>query len=234
MMHASFSTRTDDPAACVFCAELQPLGEPAQTGPEDLPVYARILAKNDGLFLMPTLGCFVKGYLLLSTVNHYVSLVACPDGIVGQVEHALERLRGHFRERMGSGMLFFEHGTVSDQTLSSASIFHFHIHLLPVNENLWERVGAQCRFRMLEIDSLARVRDIVRERGISAYFLLGDWDGRMYLADCSDTGFHSQFLREVLYGYYFGGSGSEAWNWRKAPFYEQMRQTKKLFSGVTL
>lgn len=234
MMHASSCTRGRETPPCVFCAELQPPETPLRTEPGDLPVYSRILAKNDALFVMPTLGCFVRGYLLLSTVDHYVSLASCPDDVVERVGGALDRLRGQFRERLGSGMLFFEHGTVSDRALSSASIFHFHLHLLPVNENLWERAGARCGFELLEIRSLGSVKPLVEERNMSAYFLLGDWDGRMYLADCSDGGFHSQFLREVLYAYYFGESEGEIWNWRKAPFFEQARQTKALFSGITL
>lgn len=218
---------------CVLCSEIRPqYGKNCQKGTCDI-LSSRILAKNDTLFLIPALGCFIKGYVLLSTLEHYVSLVNCPDPIVTQVDHTIRALRRAFKQRLKTSMIFFEHGTVDDSGLSAASVLHFHMHFLPAIEAFWEKAAEMHDFQLQEVDGIPCVKEFITSHKISAYFLLGDVDQKLYVVDCSRKRYPSQFLRKITYEFYCDASDKN-WDWRREPFYELMGQTKDAFLGIKL
>lgn len=218
---------------CVLCSEIKPKYEKdCQKGKCEI-LSSRILARNDALFLIPALGCFVKGYVLLSTVEHYISLVNCPDPIVTQIDRAIRVLHHTFKERLKTDMILFEHGTVDDSGLSAASVLHFHMHFLPATEAFWEKIAETYDFQLQEVEGIPYVKKFISAHKISAYFLLGDVDQKLYIVDCSNKKYPSQFLRRATYEFYCDVSDGN-WDWRKEPFYELMLQTKDVFTGIKL
>lgn len=194
---------------------------------------SRIFAKNNELCLFPTIGCFIKGYILLSTIQHYISLYNCPDETVFKINNTIKIIRNAFKIKMGTGMVFFEHGTVDDYSLSSASVSHFHMHFLPAHETIWDQINKKFNFSYHKLDNISDVKTIVNQFGIKSYLLFGDFNGDKYLIDCTKENFPSQFLRKVTYEYYYG-EGDNKWNWREFPFYETMMETIEVFTGIEI
>lgn len=217
---------------CNLCSELKE----QKTSPEVKRFFedSRIFAENENFCLFPTVGCFVKGYTLLATKEHYISLYNCPDDIVLDVKKTVGIISDQFKERFNSDMIFFEHGTVNDYNLSSASVCHFHMHFLPINESIWQKIKERYSFKYYEILDLTEVKSLVDKYKVDAYLLLGDIDKKIYLIDCTNEDFPSQFLRKVLYEYYYGKTEDEKWNWKRFPFYEIMEETLQAMDGMKL
>lgn len=222
---------------CALCKEFHDIHDiniqgPITTMKEYFP-ESRIIAEDDGLCLFPTVGCFVAGYTLLVPLHHYISLYNCPDDLVERIEQAFRTIRDAYKKLLKSDMIFFEHGTVDDQNLSSASVCHCHLHILPVHEELWDFVNDKCHFSYYKLASIKDVKKAVNEKKIASYFLFGDSDGSVYLIDCSKTSYPSQFLRKAVYEYYYGVDDGK-WDWKNYPYYDFMHETLKILSGVKI
>ena len=195
---------------------------------------SRIFAHNECLCVFPTVGCFIKGYILLATIEHYVSLYNCPDIVVSKIKNAIDIIRNNFVQKFNSGMVFFEHGTVNNYNLSPASVCHFHMHFLPINRSIWNDINKKYSFKYYRISNLSDVKDLINEHKIIAYLLFGDYDKQLYLIDCSKEDFPSQFLRKVMYEYYYGDATDDEWNWKIFPYYDIMVETMNILGGMKI
>ena len=219
---------------CSLCKELKS-GDSRQF-PEIKKYFeiSRIFAYNDELCIFPTVGCFIRGYILLSTVEHYLSLYNCPDEIVNGIDKAVHTIKRAFEEKLQSRTVFFEHGTVNDCGLSSASVSHSHMHFLPINEPIWESVNSKYGFSYHKVDALTDLKRIISDNGITSYLLFGDYDGAIYLIDCTSKQYPSQFFRKVMYDHYFGDSPNNEWDWKLFPFYDLMADTVAALDGIKI
>lgn len=195
---------------------------------------SRIFACNESLCVFPTVGCFVKGYILLATIKHYISLYNCPDDVVAEIGQTIKIIRSNIEEKFNSGMVFFEHGTVENYNLSPASVCHFHMHFMPVNESIWNDINNKYHFKYYRISDLSNVKELVNKNKIIAYLLFGDYDHQMYLIDCSEETFPSQFFRKVMYEYYYGDAPQNEWDWKQFPCYDLMAETMNMLCGMEI
>ena len=213
---------------CDFCEEFR-----FKNLKNDAPNKDRVIYTDGDVCLFPTVGCFVEGYLLLASVEHLVSLYDCSVEMLSKIKLLIPKLRDAYREKADTGMIFFEHGTVNDPTLSSVSVSHFHIHFLPVRDSIWKRINTKYDFKYYELSDLSELHETIKKNKIDVYLLLGDADGKIYLIDSGGKNYQSQFLRRVLFEYYYGDD-AEKWNWRKHPYYDKMLATKKMFGDIKL
>jgi hypothetical protein len=220
--------------SCPLCKEFKATDLSSTSTVGERYEDSRIVAFNDDLCVFPGVGCYVNGYLLLSTVEHYLSLCNCPDEIVKKIDGAIPQIRALYGERLGCGSVFFEHGTVADFEISPASINHFHMHFMPVNEPIWDKINAQYDFEYYPLRSIAEVKDVVAEKRISSYLLFGDYDGKIYMINSPPDRYHSQFLRRVMYEHYYGEREENYWNWKLYPYSESMKETFEIMKGFKL
>lgn len=219
---------------CSLCEEFKKTHFPKLPDVKKYFEDSRIFSYNNYLCVFPTLGCFVKGYILLSTIDHYISLCNCPDDIINKIEKAVPTIRTWYEVKMNCRSVFFEHGTVNDFELSSASVCHIHMHFLPVNEPIWESINSKYNFEYYVINSLADIKKIVYKYNISSYLLFGDYDDKIYLINCPQNQYPSQFLRKVMYEYYFGASSENKWDWKINPCYDIMTATIDTMDGLKI
>jgi hypothetical protein len=112
--------------ACFLCR--------ASTGTIDIPWSDRPLWLDPRFgVLLPALGGFSVGYMLLAPIEHYPNLAAAlhgdgeANGFTGFVETVLTYLRA----KMGD-LTYWEHGGASRAGVrSSACIEHAHLHIVP-------------------------------------------------------------------------------------------------------
>ena len=195
---------------------------------------SRIFAQNEYLCVFPTVGCFIKGYILLATKDHYLSLFNCTDKIINEVSIAIKKIELYYKKNFNKGMVYFEHGTVDDYNLSPASVCHLHIHIMPVNKTIWSYINEKYNFKYYEIVNLSEIKSIVNVYRVTSYILFGDYDGKLYLIDCSKQRFPSQFFRKVMYEFYYGSSEHYEWDWKKYPYYNLMTETLNVFNGMKI
>ena len=135
---------------------------------------SRFIYQDEDLILYPTIGSFIEGYVLLSSKEHYYSLYDCSDRIVNKINKIIKPIRDYYENNLHSDVIFFEHGTVDDSSLSSSSITHFHIHFLPVKERLWDKINNEYHFDYYVIDSIMDIKELIKEKSIKSYLLFNE------------------------------------------------------------
>ena len=105
---------------CQFCEEFNQ--------PSDKP--GRILWRNNHFTLLPSLGSFVPGYLLLMPLNHVRSFADLPADELAEAHMILERARGIIETKFGPTIVA-EHGPGAPGMPTSACCDHAHFHFIP-------------------------------------------------------------------------------------------------------
>ena len=195
---------------------------------------SRIFSYNETFCIFPALGCFVKGYILLATLEHEVSLYNCSEDIVNGVEKTIVVAKEAFKTNMNCGMVYCEHGTIDDFDLCPSSIDHFHIHFLPAKEPVWDKINAKYNFEYYHLNSLKELKEAVDKYIVSSYLLFGDFDGKIYLINCYNKNYHSQFLRKVMYEYYYGSTVERKWDWKEYAYYDNMIETIEIMGSLKI
>ncbi|GHV81303.1 hypothetical protein AGMMS49944_30940 [Spirochaetia bacterium] len=122
---------------CPFCVEL--------TTPElsiwnqkrnDLPLN-RILYKKDGLVIMPPLGSFIPGGLLLLTESHYRCCSILDKSIALSMDTLITQTAEILRKTYKKNILFFEHGPGTCGSKGACCVDHAHINIFPIDFDIW-------------------------------------------------------------------------------------------------
>lgn len=111
-----------------------------------------VLASDDDWVLVPTVGMFLPGYLLLVTRNHLPSLAHLEPTRLAALEQAIAHLTESLAPVFGEYLLF-EHGVAAgfDRTKGTC-VDHAHLHLIPagrVAERVASRLGGPAELAVL-------------------------------------------------------------------------------------
>ena len=92
------------------------------------------IEETDNFFILPSKGSLCEGYLLIVPKQHKFSINELNNAQKFELINLLEKYRKIFYKCYNNYPLFFEHGSsIQDQSNSSSSITHAHIHI--VNHN---------------------------------------------------------------------------------------------------
>lgn len=175
-----------------------------------------ILLETPETYVMPTLGQFVEGYVMLIYKEHEDCFGTVVDRRVREV---LARVEETLRDEYGA-FCAFEHGrTGSCLTRRNNQIcYHAHIHCLPVEKDFTARIAEDWERRPL--DDITDLRDEVG--GETEYLYLQTDDGTQSMFTV-DGDLERQYLRkracEAM------GLPEKYANWQKHPFHSKMENT---------
>ncbi|MBI2037115.1 MAG: HIT domain-containing protein [Candidatus Liptonbacteria bacterium] len=108
--------------ACVFC-DKKNFGE-------------RLIAETPSLYYVATLGQITGGYTLVIPKRHVSCLGAMTEEEVAEVKHAVEVAGDAIDMEYGMEPVVFEHGIVGQ------TVQHAHLHLVPANVRIEDRIHA--------------------------------------------------------------------------------------------
>jgi diadenosine tetraphosphate (Ap4A) HIT family hydrolase len=176
-------------------------------------VPTRIIAREHGFVVMPTLGQLFKGSLLILPVQHCETIAELPPATI---ESAI-KLIGQWENKLlpFGNPVIFEHGAKCS-TGQGCGIYHAHIHLVPVP-------GKVSSFDLLpdkarKAPSLLAAWQELRES--NHYLLFRDTDGKTMFFEPPmappDT-FSSQYFRRQLAQHF---DLKTAWDWRAYDYLE--------------
>lgn len=216
-MHAEFSD-------CPICGDINHIcdssGVAGLFGPAALE--NAILWRDTDLFLLPAPGCFVTGYLILATINHFLSFASLDNHVLGKVDTIWASIRDQ-TEHLGLGnYVLFEHGSGA-HSRGSACVEHAHLHMVP------------CRRPRELIEALQK---FFSSEAINHVSDLGNvYDGQPYIviAFNSEVVFFrtpvviSQLSRRIVANQW--GLGDQ-WNWREYPQRDNFFSTLELFQRL--
>ena len=207
---------------CPFCAELNCISSShyyQQNKPNIEGFSSRIVISTENFVVMPTVGCFVEGYLLIVTKKHYYSFAEVPPEMMEELEKLIARVKEVLRNLYGQEVVCFEHGGAACSISMGSCIDHAHFHLLPYSGSLTEEIKPFA-LNGKRIEDLSNLRQYGASN--TPYLFWQDTDDSMNVVD---SGFvPSQFFRRVIAAHY---DIPNKWDWRQYPFIDNMEKTIK-------
>lgn len=172
-------------------------------------ITSRIMKECKHFIVVPTIGHFLKHYLLIISKRHIEKMSELTDEELSELEDLLCGIK----EKLSTYgyVVCFEHGGGSTD-YSTCSVCHAHIHILPIpsplnlttflfkEENIYKSgTFTECYQRL---------------KNTRQYLMAMNPDGSIHTADISSTPrqYPSQFFRMKIAEYY---KINKEWNWKK-------------------
>jgi diadenosine tetraphosphate (Ap4A) HIT family hydrolase len=189
---------------CEFCDEFSGGGRNAFAARYGHELSSRTLLETDHVRVLPTLGHFVKGYLLLVPKLHYCALADMPTEAIHAVQDLQMWLVQHLQPLYGP-YIFFEHGART-VTSGGCGIYHAHLHALPLKvEGVLTTL--QDRFPHRPIASVLDLRTAEQN---NSYLYYEESAGHSWLF--FPKVLPSQYLRRLV----AESAGISQWDWRRS------------------
>lgn len=198
------------PYNCAYCRYL--IGDTASN--------ERTVYESEHFFVMPTVGQFTTGYLLIIPKEHVMSNAELSSNVIKEFREVLSDIETILTQTYHKSVLIWENGS-GNSGIGKAkdSIVHSHVHIVPSNISCREiEVLSQFPFEDVTLDTLHLHKE-------HSYLLIRTPIERKWrIVDSSKLYVPRQYIRQVVaeeYGYTTG----EYWNWRKYPYREKMAET---------
>ncbi|BAH06987.1 HIT family protein [Clostridium kluyveri] len=180
----------------------------------------RIVYETKNWVVMPTLGGFIKGYLLIVTKQHFISISTCPEELFSELEYLVKAVKRVFINVYNSPAIMFEHGAISQFKRGGCCVDHVHLHILPYNGDIiGEIIKDDTKHELVK--SFYDVKNVVIKHN-NPYIFYEDNFGRRYVL--FNKYFPSQYIRKIVCNKL---GISEHWDWRSKFFLENMVDTIK-------
>lgn len=172
-----------------------------------------IIEETDNFKIVPAVGSFVDGYLLIVSKRHVYSMVDLNDAEKKEYKKLIEKYRNKFNEIYGKYPIVFEHGTpIVHSKKKASSIVHAHTHI--INYNFYDNE------KIIDYMNFNKIRDINFINRRSNYITYIDHFGNCYVSYDFDS--TSQLMRKLVAEEL--GLGDE-YNWKSYMFMENIIST---------
>lgn len=194
---------------CVYCRYLA----------GDVGINERTLYRSEKFFVMPGVGQFTTGYVLIMPIEHIMSNAELNPVDLKEFEEVLEDMEYILKLTYGKEILVWENGS-GNSGIGKAkdSIVHSHVHLAPskLNANVIEKLSGY-PFTEITLEDLALYKEhsylLVRATDKEHWYINND--PKLYIP--------RQFVRQLLAEEY--NIPGDMWNWRTFPFVDKLHQT---------
>lgn len=200
-------TRND----CAYCRYLA--GYP---GENERTVY-----RSPNFFVLPTLGEFCTGYLLIIPNEHVMSNADLGSHVIDEFKEVLSDIEYLLKLTYAQDVLIWENGSGGHGTgKAKDSIVHSHVHIAPsaITSEIIEK-HLKLPFEDVTLETLHHHND-------HPYLLVRTPDKENWrICDSSRVYIPRQYVRQLL-GEEKGLPQGEFWNWRLYPYSNLMFQTR--------
>ena len=212
---------------CGFCAEIYGISSDnnllehyitPKTG-----LASRVITRTEHFQVIPTLGAFIEGYVMVVSLEHYDCVGKIPSAYFPELKRLLQEIKDKVRQCYGMDTVCFEHGSVSCTNRFGGCINHAHIHIVPCEESLISQF-ADYQMEYIKLDVIDELK-LFGETG-NPYLYFQDTDGQQY-AITSDFVI-SQFFRQLLARSH---GVSDQWDWRSNLNLENVAKTYEKMVG---
>lgn len=191
----------EDANLCIFCYP---------------PKDRTILYEDENVYVMPCLGHFKEGYLLLISKEHEDCFASLMDEERVDVK---DKVREVLKEKYGA-CCFYEHGQVGAclERGKNKICYHAHIHCVPIEKDFTEDIEKD--FDRIEVENHHDLQDLYQKH--SHYLYLETDDGIKSFFPV-ENGVESQYLRKKACQAI--GLPKELANWKENPQRDKMKKT---------
>lgn len=208
---------------CSFCEELDDSHEGLfykKIG-EKIGEEKRIIFTSSNWNIMPTIGSFVPGYLLIVSNKHILSAGHAPIDSIFELENIIKKVKQAIFKKYNKKSIVFEHGCYNITKRGGCCVDHAHIHILPCDEIIITKINPILKYK--KIKSVVDLKDSIKNK--KSYVYINDSDCAQYLIQGDLV--PSQYMRQIIakeLGVF------EKWDWRHHFGTRNIKETLKVFS----
>jgi len=199
---------------CTFCDLIKNKTENKK--PENTIIF-----ENANFIVVPSLGSIVDGYLMLISKRHINSMAELSNDELADLVVVLNDMKALLFKNYGVSPIVCEHGSgIIERDKASSSVYHAHIHIVPINfdEQRHKEIIAECKMRQIDI-----VKDLQNYCQVP-YILYIDEKQNAHISKSTDIIMPSQYMRKKI----AEQEGlSDKWNWRNNSFKSNISKTIK-------
>ncbi len=230
-LHLAFSAAQARPAAevpcpvpstqCPFCAEFENDGLSIYAEMMGSKLPSRIVYEDEDFIIMPPLGEFIEGGLLLLSRAHIPSFAYLAPKRLERLERLLAATCAAVEQRWGVRPLVFEHGPAAERSKGVCCVDHAHLNLFPARVHLHPHVRSRMHCELGAWTELPKVRNA--EFG---YLCLQENDRTLRAYD--GEGVPTQLVRRIITQEL---GIPERWHWRDYPGQAELIATYEALKG---
>lgn len=183
---------------------------------KEFEIKKNILYQTESLFVAPSIGQIVEGYLLICSKKHYISLGSFPENLFSELEKTQKLVKKVLSENY-IAPIFFEHGPASAIKKGGCCIEHAHLHAVPVDVDVSKELSKY--FKPEPINNLVELRAQF-QTGIP-YFFYENRIGKRFVFPVSEI-VPSQYIRRII-AVKIGRK--DKWSWKQCPEMEKFNRT---------
>jgi inosine/xanthosine triphosphate pyrophosphatase family protein len=209
------------PGRCPFCSELEEDGPSIFSEMIGDRLRSRILYRDEDFVVMPPIGQFMRGGLLLLARRHIPSFAWLSPDRFPRLEQLIKVIGDVLVTRWGVAPLVFEHGPAPERSKGTCCVDHAHFNIFPapvlVHPHLAERMHFQ-------VAALADLRQL--QSAEFGYLFVQENDGtrRAYDGQYAPSQLVRRFVTSQL--------GMPArWHWRDFPGIDELVDTYRALDG---
>jgi ATP adenylyltransferase len=165
---------------------------------------SRVIYEDEHFVVMPPLGEFMEGGLLLLTREHILSLAHLTPAQFDHLERLLQAIQRALVKRWGVAPLVFEHGPAPDWGKGVCCVDHAHLNIFPAPVQLHQHLAGRMNFSLGSLSELTKLRSA--EFG---YLFVQENDGTRCAYDGRDV--PTQMVRRIIASQI---GVPERWHWR--------------------
>jgi inosine/xanthosine triphosphate pyrophosphatase family protein len=189
---------------CPFCAEFEQDGLSIFARTMAHRLQSRILYQDEDFVVMPPLGQFMEGGLLLLAREHILSLAWLKPAVFDKLERLLSCIRDSLAQRWGVAPLIFEHGPAPEWGKGVCCVDHAHLNIFPAPVRVAPHLETRMSMPISSLCELPRLRQA--EFG---YLMVQENDGTRRVYDGKDV--PTQLVRRIITTQL---RFPERWHWR--------------------
>ena len=206
---------------CEFCAEFAGQQQPTNRFRRLYgPSANRILYRNDGFVILPTIGQIFDGSLLVLPERHIERIADLTEGELGRVCQLVDAASEQVAKY--GVPLVFEHGATSASG-GSCGVYHAHIHVVPLPAT--RNIAPADMMPSPDFKTFTDIKAAYAELRVSPEYLLVKTPDQIVSSLVIDRGLKhlvpSQFCRRRIHTLF---SPQRPWNWRDGGLEPQILQ----------
>jgi len=209
---------------CPFCAEFEGDGPSIFSEMIGDQLASRIVYEDEDFVIMPPLGEFMPGGLLLLTRQHIPSFSFLSPTLWAKLQNLLNAVGRALKSRWGVAPLVFEHGPASERSKGHCCVDHAHLNIFPARVHLHPHLSSRMNLALSSLAELSRL-----QRAEFGYLFVQENDGtrRAYDGQHAPT----QLVRRIITSQL---GIPERWHWRDFPGRDELVETYLALKGQIL
>ena len=194
---------------CLFCSIVK--------NGSDL-ISNTVLYEDDDFFIIPAVGAFISGYVLILSKEHLYSMCYLSIEKKIKLQNIISKLTSIYEAKYGYAPLFFEHGASYDcPNLSGCCLVHAHIHVVPHRFGIMENMKT-----VLGLEEVNSIDKFYAESLNKPYLFFINNDKKIFFKAFSEVVMPSQVFRKWIAKDI--GIATE-WDWRIHRFNKNIYKT---------